>query len=155
MTQLINSNAKLTAFRVCCFIIALLLFLITFTFTPWNATWIPIIGRSISMHALRVYYRLCQEVRQSYLNPRYTCSLLSSVSCYNGPLHVENTIGFWLNSEWPVIYCIIVSDWLLCKYGSADDILNSELQWCVIPSLYQFVHFNVNFVHTRASLMAI
>ena len=41
------------------------------------------------------------------------------------------------------MYCV-VSNWLLYKHGICRFNLDSEPQWSVIPSLYPFVHFNLN-----------
>lgn len=153
MTQIINSGPKLTAFRVCCFIIVVPLFLITFTFTPWNATWIPIMGRSYSLHAPRVHKAL-PAVAQSYLDAlqRALCYLKQVIITHLG-IRVETAIF----NEFRVAQLCIASLFpteCSANTGSADAILDSELQWSVIPSLYPFVHFSVNSACTRAGLMA-
>lgn len=77
MNRAINPCAKLTAFRVRCFTIALQLFPITFTFTPRNLTRIPIIGRGNSLLAPRVY-QILPAVVQRYPNP--SCYIFRAIS---------------------------------------------------------------------------
>ncbi len=67
--------------------------------------------------------------------------------------HVEKAISNEFKVASNVLrHCVRVT--ALQTWDLQNAILDSELQWSVIPSLYSFVHFNGNFVRTRAGLMA-
>lgn len=158
MNPAINPCGQLASSAVCCFTVAPPLFPITFTFTPWNSTPVPITGRGNSLHAPRLPVRLCQQWSAGI--GLVVTHFVLSLTVHNDTHAERCTLGEKEEGKKEAIF-LWISKWLrnvlhhrfrLAALQTHDLRTAPEIfpsQWSVIPSLLPFVHFNVNFVRAR------